>query len=224
MYIKFKSPLQMSAIPRLPFSTTAIRSRFRIAIVDNDPFEHTDELRKHGYDITELGDIRDFKAVAEYPIVACDVRDVGIHFGNSYQGAHVLAEIRRLYPDKFLIAYSGGVFGPTYKKYWDMCDVFLRRDVGTDQWVETLDRGIVELGDPVRHWSRVRKLLLDSGVSAFEVYLLEEAYIKSMLTKQSYHLERAMDRVKKTTTAGEILDHIATGLVIAIKLFIHAQA
>jgi hypothetical protein len=225
MYIKFKSPLHLSAITKVPFNATANRSQFRIGIIDNDPFSHTNELRAHGYNLTELGDISDFGAVAEYPIVACDIMDVGSHFGAELQGgAHVLAEIRRRYPGKFLIAYSAGTFGATYKKYWDACDVCLRRDGGFEQWVETLDRGIIALGDPAQHWRRTRRLLLDSDTSAFEVFLLEEAYIKSILSKNSFHIVKAMERVKRSTAAGEIFDNITDGLITSVKLFIRIMA
>lgn len=222
MYLKFRSPLNLSAIPKIPFNASANRSQFPIAIIDNDPFPYTKELRAHGYSPTELGDINDFRAVAEYPIIACDIMGVGSNFGGSFQGAHVLGEIRRRYPSKFLIAYSGGTFGATYKKYWDMCDVFLRRDGGFEQWVGTLDTAIVALGNPVAHWLRIRKILLDSDTSAFEVFLLEEAYIRSILNEDTYDLSKAMGKVRKTTAAGEVFDTIADGLITSVKLFIKA--
>ncbi len=221
MYFTFRSPLKLSAISQTPFNVAQRRQHYEIAVIDNDPFAHTKELQSHGYRVRELGDIHDFAAVAEYPIVACDIRDVGLHFGDSHQGAHVLGEIRLRYPGKFLIAYSGGVFGTTYKKYWDHCDVCLRRDGGFDQWVETLDKGIATLGDPVQHWRRIRKTLVESDISAFEVYLLEQAYIKSILKKNPYHLEKEMKRIQTFSVAGELTDSIAAGLVTSVKLLIH---
>jgi len=221
MLIKFSKNLQLSDIPKVPVNIATQRHAYRIAIIDNELFTYCDELRRHGFDITELGDIRDFAAVAEYPIVACDIKDVGKHFGTSYEGAHVIGEIRKRYPGKYLIAYSSGVFGPTYKTYWDSCDICLRRDGGFDQWVESLDKAIVSTGDPVHHWKRIRAALLNSDISALDIYLLENAYIRSILKKDSFHLDKAIQKVKKSTSAGKALDTIAGGLISAIKLFIH---
>src|SRR5713101_353591 len=73
-------------------------------------------------------------------------------------------------------------------------DAVDRRAIHTDAVLRNPEDGLVarrarlcgqrETGTP--------ELLRDSDVSAFEVYLLEEAYIKSILTKQTYHLSKAM--------------------------------
>ena len=224
MYFKFTTPLKLADIPQIPFEPAQYRDHFRLAVIDNEPFIFGNELRKHHYNLTELGDISDVSAVAEYPIVACDIRDIGKHFGTEYEGAHVIAEMRKLYPDKFLIAFSGGSFGPSYKKYWDSCDVFLRRDGGFDQWIATLDDGIRKMGDPVVRWKRVRQALLEAGISTFEVFLLEEAYIKSVIKGDTYHLAHAIKRVKRLTSAGEALNKVAEGLIASVKLFIQLKA
>ncbi len=224
MYINLKAPLRLSSIVKPTHNIVLNRTSYRIAVIDNEPFPYTEELRAHGFNISELGDIRDFAAVAEYPIVACDILDVGIHFGASHQGAHVIGEIRKRYPGSFLIAYSGGTFGPTFKTYWDMCDVFLRRDGGFDQWVTTLDAAIGTIGDPVRHWHRINRLLLDSDVSAFEVYRLEQAYIKSILKKTPYYLEREIEHAKKSGADSETIEKVGTGLIVSVKLLAHLLA
>lgn len=213
-------PLHLSAIPSRPFAETTNRAEFKVAIIDNDPFPHTSELRRHGFVVTELGDIVDFSSVAEYPIVACDIKGVGKSFGASHEGAHVIAELRRRYPSIYLIGYSGGSFGPEFKKYWDCCDVFLRRDVGLEQWVESIHTGVIEFCDPVRQWKRIRAVMLSADMPTFEVYLIEQAYIKSIIKKDTFLLTKEIEKVKKHSSAGETLGLIADGLRIVAQLAI----
>ena len=220
MYIRLTQPKLLSSVPRITTNPALRRKHFPIAIIDNDPFLLTKELTYHGFDITELGDIRDFPAVSEYPIVACDIKDVGRHFGTKYEGAHVIAEIRKRYPDKFLIAYSAGMFSAEYTKYFDACDVFLRRDVGFDQWRESLDKGIEIIGDPAIRWNRVRVLLLESGMTTFDVFLIEDAYISSFKKKDPFILEKALTRAASIRSTGEIVQSISHGLITVVKLAI----
>ena len=175
------------------------------------------ELSSHGFILRELGDIKDFAAVAEYPIVACDIKGVGAHFGTKYEGAHVISEIRKRYPDKFIILYSAGLFGPQYKKYYDFCDICLAKDVGFDQWKDTLDDGVRTVGEPIRRWKRIRAVLLDANMPAFEVFLLEDAYIASLIKKDESILSKALSRAEQAESTSEIIKSISSGLITLVK-------
>lgn len=219
MYFRLRQPKLLSSIPRVKSSVALLRKHYSIAIIDNEPFPYTNELIAHGFAVKELGDIKDFCAVAEYSIIACDIKDVGHHFGTSYEGAHVISEIRKRYPDKFIIAYSGGAFGAEYKRFWDYCDIFLRRDVGFDQWKDTLDCGVDTIGDPIRRWKRICDMLLEANMPIFEVFLLEDAYITSILKKDLFVLDKALERASRVQSAEEIIENISVPLITFVKLF-----
>ncbi len=224
MYFRIQQPKALSSIPRVINNPSVYRQHNPIAIIDNELFPHTKELAMQGFTVVEVGNIRDFAAVATYPIIACDIKDVGDHFGTAFGGAYVIGELRKRYPDKFLIGYSGGSFGPQYKRFLDSADMFITRDAGFDQWKEALDTAVMTVGDPVRRWKRIRAVLLEADMPAFEVFLLEDAYIKSILKKDEFVLAKALKRAARVQASGEIIEHIAEGLILFVKLAAHLAA
>ena len=134
MYFRFRKPRSLSEIRRPQKTLTERRRDFPVAIIDNEPFARFDTLVSHGFSLRELGDIDDIAAVAEYPIVSCDIKDVGAAFESPFGGAHLIMEIRKRYPDKYVIAYSAGMFHAEYKRPLDYSDVFLRKGTSIDEW------------------------------------------------------------------------------------------
>ena len=221
MYIRFSKPHLLSEIHKSTLPVADFRKHFPVAIIDNIPFNRAESLANHNFDVKELGDIKDIAAVAAYPIIACDIRDVGAHFDSPFGGAHLIAEIRKKYPDKYIIAYSAGEYGPEFKKLLDHSDVFLRRGASINDWVDSLDNAIQAVGDPVRRWKRIRGLMLNYDVPAFEIFLLEDAYIRSIQTHNEFVLDKALKRARRLQSAGSVVEKVAEGLITFVKLYVH---
>ena len=108
MFIHFGKPNKLGDIGQTQLEVAELKRRFDIGVLDDEPFVQANALRAHGFRIVELGgDIKSVEQVASYPIVVCDIKGVGRAFGSKYEGAHVLSEIRKAYPDKYLIAFTG---------------------------------------------------------------------------------------------------------------------
>lgn len=188
MFLTIGSPKRLSSLRDVASVQGIDRRQTRIAIVDDEPFTRADALRASGFDLIEIGDIRSIDSVARYPIVICDIRGVGAAFQSKYEGAHVISEIRAAYPDKYLIAFTGMTYNANYNSKLAKADISATKDIDTDAWTQILDVAVREVSDPVQRWLRFRKHLLELDADLYEIFQLEQAFIKSIEKKNQKHL------------------------------------
>ena len=160
------------------------RDRIEIAIIDDEPFQYLEILRNHNFHIRPFEDIADIKAVHAYPIVLCDIKGVGKSFHSKYEGAHIIDEVRKHYPSKIIIAYSGHQFDPSFNKYFQMCDFVLKKDIDSDNWVENLDNAISKAMNPITQWFKIRAYLLEKDVPLNSILKLEDDYVEMFFKKK----------------------------------------
>ncbi|WP_282296165.1 hypothetical protein [Stenotrophomonas sp. PS02289] len=180
-----------------------LKQTSKIAVIDDNPFLKAGALAAHNFQLAELGDIRRIDQVSEYPIVVCDIRGVGLEFGSPLEGAHVLAEIRKLYPDKFLVAYSGTESDMSYNDLLRAVDVSVPKDAHTEVWVSVLEDGLKKIGDPFNRWIRFRTQLSQRGVDASEIYRLEQAFLKSIDKRDSSIFEKVASSINAPEVVAE---------------------
>jgi hypothetical protein len=189
MYIQIGTPKTLSGLHVTLQNTAHIKRNNQIAVIDDQPFSMADALRNHKFNIVELGDIRSVDQVAEYPIVVCDIRGVGKSLSSDLEGAHLLSEIRKAYPDKFLVSYSGAQFDITYNESLRSVDASIAKDAPTEQWVNILENGLEKVANPRERWIRLRKTLLERGVEIHEVFNLEQGFIRAIEKKDASQLK-----------------------------------
>lgn len=167
-------------------SIAILKNQYEIAILDDEPFLRSETLKNHGFRIRELGgDIKSIDQIAAYPIIVCDIRGVGKSFGSTHEGAHVISEIKKSYPDKYIVAYTGSTYDATYNEKLALADKVAVKDTNLDGWITYLEDALVSIGDPKKRWLRLRASLLQKGVDIYDVHLLEQAFIKSIGSKNS---------------------------------------
>jgi hypothetical protein len=177
-------------------------------------------LRAHGFKITELGgDIKSVDQVAAYPIVICDIRGVGLAFGSRYEGAHVISEIRKAFPDKYLIAFTGMTYDASYNEKLIAADKSTTKDAPIDLWTQLLESGLRSVGDPRERWIRLRATLLTRGVELYDILLLEQAFIKAISERSASSFT---ERAKKLPFSSEVLDLILKFAAVALLQLISA--
>ena len=136
MFIYLGSPKKLSDLTLTCPDIRILKQKTHIAIIDDQPFHRLDSLRAHGFNITELGgDIKSVDPVIAYPIVVCDIKGVGKAFGSQYEGAHDLSEIRKTFPDKYLITFSGATFDASYNESLSTADASATKDAALEYWV-----------------------------------------------------------------------------------------
>ncbi|WP_336766949.1 hypothetical protein [Pantoea ananatis] len=183
-----KSLLKLSDIKSENKDQRKLRQNHDMAVIDDEPFAQATNLKNAGFQIVEVGDISNLKIIESYPIIICDIQGVGKAFGSSVEGAYVISEIRKQYPDKYIIGYSTNSFNMGYQPYINKSDVSLLKVNTTEDWTQILDKAINIISDPKSRWIRMRKEILESGVELQDVLNLEQAYIKSVLEKDAQPL------------------------------------
>jgi len=193
MFWYFGTPYSIVDLSQLRAKLDATRLRqVKIALIDDEPFPYLETLRRHDFIIKQLSDITDVHAVESYDVVMCDIRGVGKHFQSPLEGAHVIMEIRKFYPWKTLLAYSGQQFDPSFNKAFAACDFMMRKDTDSDEWIETLDRAAAIALDPAERWKRVRNVLIERHVPLITIVELEHSYVGSVLNHKAWHPKSAV--------------------------------
>jgi hypothetical protein len=212
MSITVGKPLSLKDIEFMPQNKAKSRTLMEIAIIDDEKFKDFEALRKNGFKATELGDISDIKSVSEYSIVVCDIKGVGKSFQTKFGAGYVISEIKQRYPDKYIIVYSGSTVDPTYKRFLDKCDTSVRKNADIVEWTNTLDFAIEQMANPIKRWIRLRTIFLDNSMELYDVFVLEQAYIKAFRKKNHKILEDAMNR-NSLLDKEELLNESAKALI-----------
>ncbi len=189
MYFDFGSPLSLKSLDVDPVSIKDLKSKYEILIIDDNPFPVVETLRRNGFRVREMRDIDVIEDVNPYPIIACDIEGIGkkLRPGTANGGFYVLKEIRKYYPDKYLIQYS--TKPQDIDSRLTKADVIFPKDTGIEIWQEQIENSLQELGNPKKRWLKVRRRLSDEGVDAYELFKLEQAYIKDLLGNGKNRLE-----------------------------------
>lgn len=181
MFFTLGTPERLSSIGHEALDLAEAKSKVEIAVLDDKPFAPKEALLIHKFRIVELGpDIRSLDQVSTYSVIVSDVGGVGKAFGSSLEGAHLVTEIRKAYPDKFLVAYTGLTYSLPMMNALTVADKRIEKDANIEVWVQTLETGINEVMNPRSRWIRMRRELLERGLELIEVLKLEQAFIKSV--------------------------------------------
>lgn len=162
-------------------SKLSLRESAPIVVIDDQAFEPAANLRNNHYNINHMSDVQNINQVMSYPIVLCDLQGVAGQLHASLQGAHVIKEIKEHYPQKIVIAYTGGArTSQMARAAQQYADTFLKKDASLDEWIEALDSAIEKVTDPIHMWKQFRKRLLDTGVTPVQLVQLEDAYVRGL--------------------------------------------
>lgn len=156
------------------------RIKIPILVIDDNKFEYLDHLKNHKFEMTYFEDIQSIESVQGYEIILCDINGIGKIFSSKYGGAHVISEIRKKYPFKTIIAYSGHSHNADYNKFFQLADFSVKKDIDGDEWVEKLDKAIDIATNPKNRWIKMRDFLIENDVSLFKIVKLENEYVKSV--------------------------------------------
>jgi hypothetical protein len=186
----FKKKYSMDDLEKFKQMNQVDRSAGNIILIDDNVYPIIDELRRHDYIINRLPDVERIDDLKNYHIVISDIKGVGKFFGSKFEGAHLIEEIHKKFPMKYLIAYSSSTFNPTFNQYFSLCDVIKRKNIDIQEWVVTLDNAIKNINDPVYQWEKIRAILVKNRLPIELISKIENSYIKSVVKKDSNYLIR----------------------------------
>ncbi len=162
------------------------RAAVSIAVIDDEPFAPQANLQTYGYNIKPIGDLKDLNEVASFHMVLCDVMGVGRHFDAKLQGASLIAEIKKSYPEKVVIAYTGAAMNDRAAKLaTERADRIIKKDVDIEQWTAVLDELGREAVDPYVIWNKVRRRFVEIDASTKDILALEDAYVRAVRSRDA---------------------------------------
>ena len=187
MIVFFKDPKSISDLERNRGIMSnmrppaELRKSIKIAVIDDKPFAPEHNLKNNQFQIETFRDIQSINQLAEYPIVLCDLQGVGINLAADLQGAYLIEELKSNYPEKSVIAFTGGSASSNIsRRAAAAADGYLKKDASIDEWRDLLDKHIKNLSDPVYVWRSLRLRLVKEGISPIDLVRLEDAYVSSI--------------------------------------------
>jgi len=193
-----------------------LKKDIEILLIDDKDVPFLEFLTRNDYHIKHHNDLTDFNLVKSFDIILCDVQGVGTSLSPTLQGAHIVKEIKKLYPFKQVIAFTANPSDPDIVPHLHTADKFLSKDANEDEWIDALDNCIQKYSNPVKQWKEIRKMLLDCDVSTKSVAHLESNFVKAIQSKnQDLFLNTQNDYPDISKHVWEILGGLAT----LIKLF-----
>lgn len=221
MYIQLGRPsYKISDLAAIQIDLASLKREIDIAVIDDNPFSRREQLERYGFRIREIGgDFASFEQVEAFPVVVCDIMGVGRSFGSEFEGAGVIAELRKRHPDKYLIAFTAATHNIRYNASLSKADASLEKDISTDAWVAELEKGLLSVGSPHQRWLRFRIGLIAQGVDAFHVFNLEQAYVKAIIEKSQKPLESSslLEKIPNELRV-PVAKFVATAVVQLLKL------
>jgi hypothetical protein len=188
MYFELGTPLKLDSINKQRIPHQKLKDAFEILIIDDRTPPNLETLRNCGFRVKHIKDLELMEIVEPFPIIACDINGIGKKFrpDSTRGGIHVLTEIRKHYPDKYLIQYS--TQDQSLYRSFTKPDLIFPKDTTIEGWQQTIESALQELGNPKTRWMRVRNRISDEGVDAYEIFKIEQAYIKTILNKSESSL------------------------------------
>ncbi len=175
-----------------------LRKVTRIAVIDDMNFAPMQNLTSNDFNFSHFRDIPNLDLVHDFPIVLVDLLGIGMELNPVSQGAHVIREIKSRFPDKFVIAYTGGADHQLLAPSVSAADHFTHKDTSIDDWCALLDEAIGVVKNPTVMWKKLRCKLLAEGVTPLQLVILEDTLVtclldnpadsNAQLTKKAYQL------------------------------------
>lgn len=204
--------LQAQAVLR-NISMPILRRKVRIAVIDDEPFQPLENLLDESYDVTFMGGICRAELCERYDILLCDIQSVGVDLNGEEQGAAVVGQIKRIYPDKYVIVYSAlDRRSRILRLALDRSDNFIAKSSSQDLIYSVLDTGVRWILDPEKIWERTNAELRSRNVSTKNIAELEHKFVKSVLSGDPKPLRRLALDASRGQEKPEIRS-IATGIL-----------
>jgi hypothetical protein len=201
------------------FDIRQLRRSIKILVIDDVSFAHLNLLKdKYDYNITLVNDLDQVSFANGYDIVLCDIHGVGKAIGGT-SGGDLITELRKAYPLKTIVAFTGHAFKADYNRYYSLADDVLDKDIELADWVEKLDTYAKKLMDPVLQWRRAREFLLESHVRTAVVLKLEHQFVSSFANRKKLELWKDSSLVKKLQPHAIAIIHGVAGNLATRFLF-----
>jgi DNA-binding NarL/FixJ family response regulator len=223
--LKFLGKQSLKSIDDLNASETLknwnqVKSRSKenvsILVVDDEDFSPLEPLKKNGFNIISLKDIDNISQIEPFSVVLYDLQGIGLSLNMEMQGAHLIRETKKRYPEKYVIAYTGGASDQRVHRAITEADLYVPKDKSISDWVDLLSNAVDEVTNPVIVWKKFRYKLLEKGLLPFQITILEDAFVRYYECgpyKLKEELLKSLGFVKNDQVSNQIITSlISTGI------------
>jgi hypothetical protein len=124
--------------------------------------------------------------------VLCDLR--GVFTESEQQGAAMVKQIRNSYPTVYVIAYTGAhPSSGLFRRASAIADTIIEKKADIDEWVDLLDSYIDKCVQAGEFWQRFRLYLIGHGLDAYQLMILEDAFVRAVFKKNSGIFAKAIN-------------------------------
>lgn len=188
------------------------RASVRILLIDDEEFSALTNLKNNSFKVVRLDNVERIDEVQDYPVVMVDLQGVGRTLNPVGQGAHLIQQIKKAYPEKYVIAYTGGATAALTSLAAEFADRYTTKDISVDKWCDLLDVAVAEVSNPVAVWGKFRHRLLDQGIVPIQLTELEDAYVRGLLDDPQ-SLSRIMADRAIAIGIGQDIRNVIAGLI-----------
>lgn len=194
---------------------SVLKRNTKILIIDDDDIVVLNSLRKQGYNIEHKKDIESLNEIAAYDIVFCDVKGVGKELSDKYEGAHLVRQIKKEFPEKMVISYSAIGYASEYEEYLSYADARVPKGSSIEDWTSVIDEWIEKKANPTVLWINTRNKLLDAGVPIAQIARYETKYVRAVKSGNFESMQKLYER--KNETGAKIMVELLKCIITLIK-------
>lgn len=135
------------------------------------------------------------------------------------QGAHIIKEIKANYPDKYVVAYTGGTENRLIQESIVIADRYVPKDTDIEDWCDLLDSAIRDQINPVSTWRKLRHRVLEAGISPIQLAELEDVYVRSYRSGPEatrLSLTKQIDQLEIKGDAKSIINSLLASAIFAL--------
>ena len=179
-----------------------IRKRIKILVVDDEADDIYEILKERQYDAYFKNDMNYAIEAEPFEIVLMDIKGVARRLQSNMEGFALACEVKHKYPLKRVCCYSGSIHAEISEQLADKkIDAFFPKDMDVDKICEKIDKLILDYVDYKKQWGIIRTQLVEYGVNADDIKIIQEAYEDGFNTGNIVRLNNViMETIKNGTT------------------------
>ena len=164
------------------YASHECRRRVPIAVIDDEGLDPSllRVLQANGFVLEQYSDIQSVSQIHRYSVVLCDIRGVGASISPEYQGAGIVSAIRKEYPTKYIITFTGSEIDKKYNAMLQNADDSIVKDAETQEWINKLNDAVKFSLNPIEQWYRLRTYLSSMHISSQLIMQLEDNYVRHL--------------------------------------------
>ena len=188
------------------------RKSVRILVIDDEEFSPLTNLKRNSFNVVRIDGVDHIEDVKDYSVVLVDLQGVGRNLNPAGQGAHLIQQIKKAYPEKYVVAYTGGATATLTSLAAEFADRYTTKDTSIEKWCDILDVAVLEVSHPVQVWEKFRHRLLNQGVTPLQLAALEDTYVRGVLN-DSNNLSASLAQRATEIGIGPDVRNIIAGLI-----------